>query len=162
MLFGSLLLLVALVSDAKPLASSLPSHVQPLVQSIYSTLRFSSLDDTAIEGGDWARNLYDALMPQCPKTPSAAEGGQNALTRMYDGPPLPRTGFASFPRSGNTFTRELVERATGYRTSSMYCDPGLKDAFPGECDRGNGSYFFRKTHYPALQSVVHHAMDARC
>lgn len=145
------LLLVALVSDAKPLTSALPSHVQPLVESIYSTLRFASTDHTAIEGGDWARNLYDALMPRCPKTPSAEEGGSAAMTRMYDGPALPRTGFASFPRSGNTFTRELVERATGFRTTSAYCDPGLAVAFPGECDKGNGSYFFRKTHYPALQ-----------
>lgn len=146
---------IALVSDTKPLtsslASSLPKKVQPFVDSLYSTLRFSSIDDTVIEGGDWSRSLYDSLMPRCPKTPTAEEGGAASLTRMYDGPALPRTAFASFPRSGNTYTRELVERATGFRTSSSYCDPGLRKAFLGECERGKGSYFFRKTHYPALR-----------
>lgn len=156
--FVMITLFLALVSDTKPLTtsltSSLPKHIQPFVDSVYSTLRFSSIDHTVIEGGDWARSLYDSLVPRCPKTPTAEEGGAAALTRMYDGPEMPRTAFASFPRSGNTYTRELVERATGFRTSSSYCDPALRKAFLGECSRGNGSYFFRKTHYPALRCVA--------
>ena len=42
---------------------------------------------------------------------------------------------ASYPRSGNTFTRLLIERATGWHTSSLYCDRELARAFDGECAR---------------------------
>ncbi|XP_045165723.2 WSC domain-containing protein 1-like [Mercenaria mercenaria] len=47
---------------------------------------------------------------------------------------LPLTGLVSFPGSGNTWTRHLIQQMTGIGTSSVYCDGSLKKrGFPYEC-----------------------------
>ncbi|SCV74621.1 BQ2448_7650 [Microbotryum intermedium] len=89
-----------------------------------------------LQGGRWAHQLHDAVKPKC--------GHIDTVPYMTD----TRTGFVSFPRSGNSFMRSLVERATGYQTSSVYCDEKLSQTFSGECDHKTN--FFVKTHFPAL------------
>ena len=42
------------------------------------------------------------------------------------------TALASFPGSGNTWLRYLLEQTTGVLTGSIYCDRGLKLYFNGE------------------------------
>ena len=51
----------------------------------------------------------------------------------------------SFHGSGNTWVRHLLEQATGIFTGSIYCDPGLKVAFPGEFV-ASGNVIVIKTH----------------
>ncbi|GAA5889639.1 hypothetical protein JCM16303_004449, partial [Sporobolomyces ruberrimus] len=63
-----------------------------------------------------------------------------------------KTGFVSFPRSGNSYLRGLVERATGFQTSSVYCDRGLARTFLGECNTELN--FFVKPHYPVLPRKI--------
>ena len=53
------------------------------------------------------------------------------------------TALVSYPRSGNTWLRTLVEKSTGYRTSSIYCDRYLY-LFQSECNHQNP--FLIKTH----------------
>ncbi|KAI5477180.1 hypothetical protein MNV49_006624 [Pseudohyphozyma bogoriensis] len=88
-----------------------------------------------IEGGSWEKQLHDATFPQCNLTmPVRWEGSR-------------RTALASNPRSGNTFTRELIERSSNYQTSTVgYCDQALAHTFHGECDQE--ANFLVKTHYP--------------
>ena len=62
----------------------------------------------AIEGGKWSEELHLAVSPDC---------HHNITTEPFAG--QVRTGFVSFPRSGNSYVRSLVERATGYQTSSI-------------------------------------------
>ncbi|GAA5902436.1 hypothetical protein JCM6882_002753 [Rhodosporidiobolus microsporus] len=95
----------------------------------------------AIEGGSWDSQFHKAVSPAC-----KAE----LLTVPYE--TNIRTGFVSYPRSGNSYLRSLLERATGYQTSSIYCDRGLERTFLGECD--HHQRFFVKTHYPALPRVI--------
>ncbi|CAG2237961.1 unnamed protein product [Mytilus edulis] len=45
----------------------------------------------------------------------------------------PVTALLSFPGSGNTWTRHLIEYTSGIATGSVYCDPTLKPVFIGEC-----------------------------
>ena len=52
------------------------------------------------------------------------------------------TALASYPRSGNTWMRLLLEKSTGYATSSVYCDE--TKLFRFECDKSN--LFLIKTH----------------
>ena len=59
---------------------------------------------------------------------------------------LNATVLASFPRSGNSWLRSLVEGMTGFGTSSMYCDRHLMAKFRWECERSNR--FLMKLHYP--------------
>lgn len=44
----------------------------------------------------------------------------------------PIVALISFPGSGNTWLRHLLEQATGTYTGSIYCDHSLKAMFPGE------------------------------
>lgn len=44
----------------------------------------------------------------------------------------PITALVSFPGSGNTWMRYLIEQATGVFTGSVYCDRELKVVHPGE------------------------------
>ncbi|KAK4703360.1 hypothetical protein P7C70_g2856, partial [Phenoliferia sp. Uapishka_3] len=89
----------------------------------------------AVEGGEWERELVDAIWPDC-----------NA-TETQRWPGSIRTALASFPRSGNTFTRELVERSSNWQTSTVgYCDQSLALTFHGECDVE--ANLLVKTHYP--------------
>jgi len=53
------------------------------------------------------------------------------------------TALVSFPRSGNTWLRTLIEKSTGYQTSSVYCDTSLS-SFKAECTQSN--LFLMKTH----------------
>jgi hypothetical protein len=59
---------------------------------------------------------------------------------------LNATVLASYPRSGNSWLRVLVEGMSGYGTSSMYCDRLLMGTFRWECERSNR--FLMKLHYP--------------
>lgn len=44
----------------------------------------------------------------------------------------PVVALVSFPGSGNTWLRHLLEQGTGIYTGSIYCDHSLKALFPGE------------------------------
>ncbi|GAA5833754.1 hypothetical protein JCM11251_003220, partial [Rhodosporidiobolus azoricus] len=94
----------------------------------------------AVEGGSWDTQLHAAISPACKS---------DLTTQPYRTDT--RTGFVSFPRSGNSYLRSLVERATGYQTSSIYCDLLLMQKFAGECDHEQN--FFVKTHWPALDDA---------
>ncbi|CAL4075854.1 unnamed protein product, partial [Meganyctiphanes norvegica] len=64
----------------------------------------------------------------------------------YRFPPGPSTALVSFPGSGNTWLRYLLQQVTGYFTGSVYKDYALlKNGFPAEsvC---NGSVIAVKTH----------------
>lgn len=61
-------------------------------------------------------------------------------------PPGPVVALASFPGSGNTWLRYLLQQATGVHTGSVYKDYGLlKNGFPAE-SVSNGSVLVVKTH----------------
>ncbi|XP_069135593.1 WSCD family member AAEL009094-like [Argopecten irradians] len=64
----------------------------------------------------------------------------------YSTIPLPPTALVSFPGSGNTWLRHVIQQATGVATGSTYTDAALKrDGFPGE-GQTNGSVIVVKTH----------------
>jgi hypothetical protein len=60
--------------------------------------------------------------------------------------------LTSFPRSGNTFLRALVEKSSGYLTSSVYCDKRLSNTFTSECNKTNR--WLIKTHFP-VNTLIH-------
>ncbi|ELU11424.1 hypothetical protein CAPTEDRAFT_193826 [Capitella teleta] len=62
---------------------------------------------------------------------------------------LPSTALASFPGSGNTWTRHLIELSTGFYTGAIYKDGLLKKAFPGEGNRSRSA----KIDYVQLHSI---------
>ncbi|GAA5870585.1 hypothetical protein JCM1840_004808 [Sporobolomyces johnsonii] len=94
-----------------------------------------------LEGGRWDAELHNAMGPTC-KTELSAQVYNAKMS----------TGFVSYPRSGNSYLRSLIERATGYQTSSIYCDRALEQTFVGECN--HQLKFFIKTHFPALPHIV--------
>lgn len=78
----------------------------------------------SVEGGRWDAELHSAMGPTC---------RTDLVTVPYKA--KIRTGFVSYPRSGNSYIRNLLERATGFQTSSIYCDRGLQRTFHGECNK---------------------------
>ncbi|WAR00788.1 WSCD-like protein [Mya arenaria] len=61
--------------------------------------------------------------------------------------PLPVTALVSFPGSGNTWVRHLLQQLTGIGTGSVYCDPMLHaSGFPFECARQFERTIAVKTH----------------
>ncbi|KAF2363004.1 Sulfotransferase domain [Trinorchestia longiramus] len=61
-------------------------------------------------------------------------------------PPGQVSALASFPGSGNTWLRYLLQQVTGYHTGSVYKDFALmKNGFPAE-SISNGSVIIVKTH----------------
>ena len=70
----------------------------------------------------------------------------SASARRFD-PALPATALASYPGSGNTWVRALLEGATGVLTGSVYVDPSLVNAgFLGE--GATERVLAVKTHWP--------------
>lgn len=68
----------------------------------------------------------------------------------------------SFPGSGNTWVRLLVEHATGYYTSSPYMDKSLLPLFPGEFSFSNNKTVLLKLHpqitgYPYPSFLLNHS-----
>ena len=57
---------------------------------------------------------------------------------------LPLIALASFPRSGNTWTRQLIERATGLYTGSYYWKKEKLQAF-GSKGTGNFKRYIHST-----------------
>ncbi|XP_046563255.1 WSCD family member AGAP003962-like [Haliotis rubra] len=59
---------------------------------------------------------------------------------------LPQIALASYPGSGNTWTRHLLQQMTGIATGSVYSDEDLRlNGFPGE-SLSNGHVVAVKTH----------------
>ncbi|XP_072178145.1 sialate:O-sulfotransferase 2-like [Diadema setosum] len=84
--------------------------------------------ETPIVSGVSQKSVRVAAVPQsvCEHA-SLAENGT-----------LPLLGLASFPGSGNTWLRYLIERATGVYTGSVFCDKSLLNGgFLGECERAD-------------------------
>ena len=108
----------------------------------------------------WEKELVDVVWPEC--NASSAQRWEGST----------KTALASFPRSGNTFTRELVERSSHWQTSTVgYCDHALRVTLHGEvrpflcASRGTGlthrllqcdddARFLVKTHYPEVPPHV--------
>jgi Sulfotransferase domain len=59
---------------------------------------------------------------------------------------LKRTALVSYPRSGNSWTRNLLQKASGYLTTSIYHDISLARNMPGELFDDDS--FLIKTHFP--------------
>ena len=68
----------------------------------------------------------------------------------------PITGLLSYPGSGNTWLRYLIQRATGYVTGSVYFSKVLyQNGFPGE-KLDNGSAIVVKSHLGSFLLSPHH------
>lgn len=88
-------------------------------------------------------------------TPSRYTEPGRSTCVFVDGSDRHPMGLASYPGSGNTWVRGLLQRVTGLCTGAVYCDVTLRqNGFPGESIRG-GAAFVVKTHQvdPRWQGV---------
>jgi hypothetical protein len=70
---------------------------------------------------------------------------------------LKRTALISFPRSGNSWTRMLIQKASGFRASSIYEEKkALKPILPLWEDR-----FLIKTHFPLYAAPLNETEQVR-
>ena len=136
-----------LVAD-EPRSHFISSHVVKVLplkklQQMVSFSRhrgLSHLDHTAL-------NRYYLCRTQRGTTRFNANGAgdDTCKSRAFLDRKLPIVALVSFPGSGNTWMRYLLEQATGVFTGSIYCDQVLKTVFPGEYVV-SGSVVAVKTH----------------
>ena len=81
------------------------------------------------------------------ENPTRIEWCHGSNLRLMD-PPGPLTGLWSFPGSGNSWLRYLIQKATGYVTGSEYEEKKNWPDFPGfpGGDISNGSAIVVKSH----------------
>lgn len=98
------------MSNSRPLLSSFGTGAIDDAQTInqLDAAEVEQISGGTVLEGQWDAEVNDAVSFGC--TP-------NYVTKAYDGGV--RTGFVSFPRSGNSYLRSLIETATGYQTSSI-------------------------------------------
>ena len=71
-----------------------------------------------------------------------------SVCRFINGADRNPVALASYPGSGNTWVRGLLQEVTRLCTGGVYCDPTLRqDGFPGE-RIGSGVVLVVKTHQP--------------
>lgn len=58
-------------------------------------------------------------------------------SRTYLHEAQPSTALMTYPGSGNTWVRHIIETLTGYHTTSVYCDKTLQPVFKAECDHSD-------------------------
>ncbi|XP_042224606.1 WSC domain-containing protein 1-like isoform X2 [Homarus americanus] len=166
------------------LLTALPQHQQQSVSTpfeIFNTSQdeihhesLSRIYELSLEGTNKLSNLVNTLHSRVDRS---AEGGDvlevNTTApswRLWDdddpvdnpcvnyetrfGCGLVRVWLTSFPRSGNTWTRYLLEAATGIFTGSVFNDKTLyRSGFLGEIDRvDSGRTLVQKTHGLGLYS----------
>ncbi|XP_058974515.1 WSCD family member CG9164-like [Musca domestica] len=95
----------------------------------------------------WCKELR-YMQPELPAEPAdaASEFNNPNISDNDDNSKTGLTALASFPGSGNTWLRYLLQQSTGILTGSIYKDYGLlKTGFPGE-NVCNSSVLLVKTH----------------
>ena len=147
------------------------------------------VDMNAVEGLEYldevSLNRYHDCTPhENPHDHLASCGSQKSCTKprcyktlKFLNRTKPVTALVSFPGSGNTWMRYLIEQATGVFTGSVYCDRGLKVVHPGEhIVTGNvivvkthqaeatlvpiSQEMFGKTHYNQAIFIIRNPYDA--
>lgn len=75
--------------------------------------------EMSLQGGKWDEELHNVVNPNCHEVNAVPYQSQV------------KTGFVSYPRSGNSYMRSLIERATGYQTSSICECTARRSSAPG-------------------------------
>ena len=139
-----------LVAD-EPRSHFISSHVvevlplKKLQQSVpFSRHRgLSHLDHTALNRFYLCRTQRGTKITE--RFNANSSGDVTCKSRTFLDRKSPIVALVSFPGSGNTWMRYLLEQATGVFTGSIYCDQVLKTVFPGEYVV-SGSVVAVKTH----------------
>lgn len=100
--FVVVLLIGAFATDPKPVYNKATELLAADEWPAMNELPPDSDSTIVVEGGSWATELHAAVEPSCDR---------NTTKQLYP-KPIARTALATFPRSGNTFIRTMVERAT--------------------------------------------------
>ncbi|XP_043215331.1 WSC domain-containing protein 1-like [Amphibalanus amphitrite] len=124
------------------------SHRPDIHGRKYSNTRLLPTNQTAgVDGDEFVRRLIDKNQKTFSpwKYSVACSKYKTGMARYRS---LPLMALASFPGSGNTWARYLIEGATGVFTGSVYNDRGLADnGFYGETvSESSGRTLLQKTH----------------
>jgi hypothetical protein len=162
----ALVSLVRLCQEATSVHHTLQATAQPrsVVQAQTSVKPRSVVPAPPSDALLHSRVLSSATSGRGHTACAAARNGSRALRNGtvpsrcdWDAPVL-----WSFPGSGNTWVRQLLEAATGYATGSVYNDPSLEASMQGE-RRCSGRVLVVKAHpdITPYEVVRHHAGASR-
>lgn len=131
------------IPSPSPLTQCDPSTVHCAhLLSTQDTIMYKHCTNSAYKKGPLNEDLFG---PHC---------------RFMDGSKRRPIGLVSFPGSGNTWVRGLLQLATGICTGSIYCDRDLRrNGFSGE-GLHSGSVLVTKTHRPNCKSYKRNGLPA--
>lgn len=136
---GLVVVCLALILDLMearivPDTDTSPSAIVPLTRTWFpSSLNSSDLGDASL-------NRYRPLLAPLGGIQSGTRRQSPVTCKQSDAVPISGDAalsstnasmLVSFPRSGNTFIRYLLEKASGHMTGSMYTDPAMQAYFKG-------------------------------
>ena len=134
----------------------------PIAQDLLSRIKLNCLDHICSEFVATAdRPHFDYCIKKTWKRRSRYKEPSDSICRFINGTGRSPIALASFPGSGNTWVRGLMQAATGLCTGAIYCDRTLrKTGFPGESIR-SGIVLAVKTHHDDPRWVgVHYDRSA--
>ena len=136
-LYSAILVVIVLVLTVT-FVHKLTSQVEKKNQVLITTMRWKTAPKDEVS--QYAEELvYLQQHPECPVI-KGSPGEFNLIPLL------------SLPGAGNTWTRFLIEQATGYLTGSVYQDHLLEETLKGEC------LFPENNETVVVKS--HHIMDA--
>ena len=100
---------------------------------------------------------YDYCMKKTWRVRAKYREPRDSVCRFIDGTGRHPIALASFPGSGNTWVRGLIQEVTGLCTGAIYCDKMLrKTGFPGESIRSGIVLVVKTHHYDPRWTGVHY------
>lgn len=104
---------------------------------------------------------FDYCIKKTWKARSLYREPQDSVCRFIDGTGRHPIALASFPGSGNTWVRGLIQGVTGLCTGAIYCDRTLRvTGFPGESIRSGIVLVVKTHHYEPRWAGIHYDRSA--
>lgn len=153
-LFCSLVIIMPLEHVRSLRIPLTPRQVIPigLPFDVYDDIdRDIAAEELAMESGRLSTNSNGVNLPKEPHFFRKTDCSMFASAQVCAEAFQRTTYLATYPCSGNTWTRSMFEQTLQIYTGSVFCDPALKNVgFLGECERDPSKVFLVKTHWPVF------------
>lgn len=111
--------------------------------------RDTAAEELAMDCGKLSTNQNGVNLPKKPHFFQSTDCSMFASAQVCAEAFHRTTFLATYPCSGNTWTRSMFEQTLQIYTGSVFCDRSLKKyGFLGECHRDPSKVFLVKTHWP--------------
>ena len=160
-----------MTNQSQEFKMKIPSQVQEsdlqnmnskVAQDLISRIKIDCRDNICSEFVTKAdKPHFDYCIKKTWKVRARYREPKNSLCQFMNGTGRHPIALASFPGSGNTWVRGLIQGVTGLCTGAIYCDRMLrKTGFPGESIRSGIMLVVKTHHYDPRWTGVYYDKSA--